>query len=237
VPSTTDTTVIVSAYQEAERLPATLAALARAFPGARLVVADDGSRDATPQVAESAGVELVRTPRTIGKGGAMTLAAERVLRDWKAEAGVVVLCDGDLGDTAVELAALAAAVRGDRCDLAIGRFARRVGGGFGVALGFSRWATRRLGGVELEAPISGQRALSVEALRSVLPFGPRFGMETAMNIDAARAGLRIVEFELPLAHRATGRSLGGFVHRARQLSDFMLVYLSRRRPWTGSGAR
>jgi hypothetical protein len=40
-----------------------------------------------------------------------------------------------------------------------------------------------------------------------------------MTIDAARAGLRVHEVELPLRHRATGRDLRGFVHRARQLRD------------------
>jgi glycosyltransferase involved in cell wall biosynthesis len=221
-----DTIVIVSAYQEADRLESTLAALAHAFPGARVVVADDGSRDGTDQVALGAGVELVRTPRTIGKGGAMTRAAERVM---DAGARVYVLCDGDLGETARELTPLASAVADGRCDLAIAVFARRVGGGFGAAIGFSRWATRRLAGLELSAPISGQRALRGDVLRAVTPFAPRFGMETAMNVDAARAGFRVCEVELDLAHRATGRTLGGFVHRIRQLADFLLVYLDRRR--------
>jgi hypothetical protein len=36
------------------------------------------------------------------------------------------------------------------------------------------------------------------------------------------------EYELELSHRATGRTLGGFVHRGRQLIDFGRVYLSRR---------
>lgn len=220
-----DITVIVSAYQEEQRLPATLRALGEAFPGARLVVADDGSRDRTPDVVRAAGVELVRTSRTIGKGGAMTAAAQSVLTD---ERSLVVLCDGDLGETARELPALAAAVRNGWCDLAIARFARRVGGGFGVALGFSRWATRRRSGVTLEAPISGQRAMRAEVLRTVVPFAGRFGMETAMNIDAARGGLRISEIELDLSHAATGKTLRGFLHRARQLKDFVLVYLDRR---------
>jgi hypothetical protein len=117
---------------------------------------------------------------------------------------------------------------GESADLAIGVFARRVGGGVGAALGFSRWATRKLGDVELRAPISGQRALRGELLPSLLPFAPRFGMETAMNIDAARAGYRIAEVELDLEHRATGKTLRGFVHRFRQLADFAAVYLDRR---------
>ena len=56
--------MIVSAYDEADRLPGTLAALGDAFPGARVLVADDGSRDRTPHVALQAGAELVRSART-----------------------------------------------------------------------------------------------------------------------------------------------------------------------------
>jgi hypothetical protein len=155
-----------------------------------------------------------------------TLAARRVVEGEAAQ--VVVLCDGDLGDSAAQLPALVDAVRRGDGDLAVGAFARREGGGFGIALGFARWAVRRRAGIELTSPISGQRAMRLDVLRPVLPFAPAFGMETAMNIDAARAGYRIVEVELQLAHRATGRTLGGFVHRFRQLVDFARVYVSRR---------
>ena len=221
--------VIVAAYNEADRLPATLAAVRSAFPDARVLVADDGSVDGTEHAALQAGVELVRSPVTIGKGGVCTLAARRVLEGDGTPPEVVVLCDGDLGPSAGELPRLVAALDVDGgADLAIGAFARRVGGGVGAALGFSRWATRRLGGVELGAPISGQRALRTALLPALLPFAPRFGMETAMNIDAARAGHRIVEVELDLEHRATGRTLGGFAHRFRQLLDFARVYRDRR---------
>ena len=40
-----------------------------------------------------------------------------------------------------------------------------------------------------------------------------------MTIDARRAGLEVAEVELDLRHRATGRDLGGFLHRGRQLRD------------------
>jgi glycosyltransferase involved in cell wall biosynthesis len=224
-----ETIVIVSAFDEADRLPATLAALSDAFPGARVLVADDGSRDQTPHVALQAGAELVRSARMIGKGGATTLAAQRVLaRALEPEPPVIVLCDGDLGESAAQLPALVAAVRDGGLDLAIARFRVKVGGGFGFAVKFSRWATRRLTGLELAAPISGQRALRGAVLPVVVPFGARFGMETAMNIDAARAGFRVGEVELDLAHRATGKTLRGFLHRLRQLKDFALIYLDRR---------
>ncbi|MDX6698087.1 MAG: hypothetical protein QOE65_1484 [Solirubrobacteraceae bacterium] len=225
-----DTIVIVSAHDEADRLADTLSALERAFPGARVIVADDASTDGTAHVALQAGAEVVRSPRNVGKGGATTLAAQRVLaRALEPDPPTIVLCDGDLGESARELGALAAAVGdGGELDLAIARFRVKVGGGFGFAVNFSRWATRRLTGLELAAPISGQRAMRGPVLAVVVPFAARFGMETAMNIDAARAGFRIGEVELDLEHRATGKTVRGFTHRFRQLADFALVYANRR---------
>ena len=224
------TVVVVCAHDEADSLPATLTALAGAFPGARVVVADDASTDATPAIARAAGAEVVRAPRNLGKGGAATLAARHVLAEADSpRPPVFVLCDADLRDSAAHLPRLAAAVRAGAADLVVGGFARREGGGFGVALGFARWAVRRRAGLLLDAPISGQRALSAAALRAAVPFAPRFGMEIGMTVDVARAGLRVLEIELPLSHRATGRTLRGFLHRGRQLGDFALVYLARRR--------
>jgi glycosyltransferase involved in cell wall biosynthesis len=230
---TPEIAVVVSAYNEADRLGDTLAAVREAFPGARVMVADDFSSDATPQVAEQAGAELVRAHKHLGKGGANTLAVGRLLSRGGPGAGnlpVVVLCDGDLGASARQLPRLVEALERDEGDLAVATFARRVGGGFGFALGFSRWAIRRRTGGALEpvAPISGQRALKPEVVPAVLPFAPGFGMETAMTIDAHRAGFRLVEVELALEHRATGRTAAGFLHRFRQLLSFARVYVSRR---------
>jgi glycosyltransferase involved in cell wall biosynthesis len=223
-----DPVFLLTARNEADRLPATLAALARAFPGARVLVADDGSSDATAAVAAAGGAEVVSAPRPLGKGGAATLAAQRLLPlAAQPDAPVIVFCDGDLADSAAELTRLVEEVRGGHADLAVAAFARRVGGGFGWALGFARWAIRRRCGLTLNAPISGQRALRAELLTHVVPFAPRFGMEIGMTIDVARAGYRVAEVELPLAHRATGRSLRGFLHRGRQLRDFVAVYRSR----------
>jgi glycosyltransferase involved in cell wall biosynthesis len=221
-------TVIIAARNEADRLPATLAALERAFPGARVVVGDDGSTDATAAAARAIGAEVVEAGRNLGKGKVATLAARRALEGDPGAADPVLLCDADLGDSAERLAQLVDAVDSGAGDLVVAAFARRVGGGFGLAVGAARRALRARSGLELEAPISGQRALRAEVLRAVLPFAPGFGMEVGMTIDAHRAGFRVVELELELEHRATGRSPRGFAHRARQLLDIVRVYVSRR---------
>jgi glycosyltransferase involved in cell wall biosynthesis len=220
--------VIVAARNEADRIGSTVAALRAAFPAAAIWVADDASTDGTAEVAMAAGARVVSRGRPHGKGANVTAAAEAALSD-EVTPELVLLCDGDLGDSAAQLAPLVAAVEDGECDLAVAAFGRRVGGGFGLALGFARWAIRRLCGFEAEAPISGQRAMRVEALRAALPFARGYGMEIGMTVDAVRAGYRIGEYELDLSHRATGRTVAGFVHRARQLIDFTRAYMSRRR--------
>jgi glycosyltransferase involved in cell wall biosynthesis len=220
-------TVVVSAWNEADRIEATLGALREALPGARIVVADDHSSDATAQTAHAAGAEVVTAPKRLGKGGATTLAVRAAL-DGAAPPAPLLLCDGDLGATARQLPRLLDALERGDGDLVVARFARRVGGGFGVVLRFARFAIRRRAGVEPDAPISGQRALRPEVAAAVLPFAHGFGMETAMTIDAVRAGFRLAEVELELEHRATGKTAAGFVHRFRQLLDIVRVYAARR---------
>jgi glycosyltransferase involved in cell wall biosynthesis len=221
--------VIVAAHNEAARIGATLEALAGAFPGAQIVVADDASSDCTAEVALSWGAQVVSRRKPHGKGANVTAAVQTVLdRADEPDPPTFLLCDADLGPSAGELAGLVEAVARGDCDLAVGAFRERLGGGFGIARGFARWAIERRCGYRAEAPISGQRAMAAEVLRAVLPFAKGYGMETGMTIDAVRAGFRLREIELDLEHRATGRNVGGFLHRARQLRDFGRAYASRR---------
>jgi glycosyltransferase involved in cell wall biosynthesis len=223
-----DLAAIVAAHNEADRIEATVRALRTAFPGAAIWVADDASTDATAELALAAGAQVVRRGRSHGKGGNVGAAVEAALSVVEPPR-LVLLCDGDLGGSAAQMVPLVEAVERGECDLAVAAFARRVGGGFGLALGFARWAIRRLCGAQTTAPISGQRAMRTETLRACLPFAAGFGMEIGITVDAVRAGYRLGEYELDLEHRATGRTLGGFLHRGKQLRDFARVYLSRMR--------
>ena len=219
--------VIVAARNEADRIGETVRALRAEFPSAAVWVADDASEDGTAELALAAGAQVVSRGRPHGKGANVTAAAEAAL---SAETPrLVLLCDGDLGASAARLAPLVEALERGECDLAVAAFSHRVGGGFGLALGFARGAIQRLCGAETAAPISGQRALRVEALQATLPFAAGFGMEIGMTVDAVRGGYRLREYELDLEHRATGRDAAGFLHRAVQLRDFVRVYAARRR--------
>jgi hypothetical protein len=201
--------VLVAARDEEATISRTVESLREAFPGAEVIVADDGSRDGTAAAAERAGARVLRLPPR-GKGQALTLA-EQV-----APMGRILLVDADLeGD----LSSLADA----DSDLAIAAFMERQGGGFGIAKHAGRMLVRALSGFSPKAPLSGQRALSRAARDACFPLAAGFGCEVRMTIDAVRGGLRVSEPELPLRHRVTGRDPAGFAHRGRQLLDAFLA--------------
>jgi hypothetical protein len=200
-------TILVAARDEEDVIGQTVDTLRRSFPDAEVIVADDGSRDRTADVAETAGAIVLRLARR-GKGQALS-AAERA-----APPGRLLLCDADL---AGDLTPLASA----DSDLTVAAFAERVGGGFGIAKRVARELIDLLGGVDTREPLSGQRAASPAARAACFPLAAGFGCEVRMTIDAARSALEIRELELPLRHRTTGRDVRGFLHRARQLRDIV----------------
>lgn len=204
--------VVIPAFNEAERLPSTIRALQR-LPGfGEVIVVDDGSTDQTAEVARRAGASVVRFPDNRGKGAALQAGVNAASGD------VLVLLDADLGDTASEAARLTAPVVQGEADLVIAAFQRGEGpSGFGLAEAAARACLRRLTGRHWQSPLSGQRAMSRRVLEAVGGFAPGFGVEVALTVDAVRAGLRVLEVPVAMQHRKTGRDLRGFFHRARQL--------------------
>ena len=201
--------VLVAARDEEQRIARTVRQLRASFPTTVVIVADDGSRDTTAATARAAGATVVSLRRR-GKGQALTLA-ER-----ECPAGPLILCDADVqGDLRPLI--------GTGADLAIAAFTRRRRGGLGLAKRTARALVRALGGLDVEEPLSGQRALSVEGRAALFPVAAGFGVETRMTIDAARAGLVVREVEIDLGHRATARDLSGFLHRGRQLAELLLA--------------
>jgi len=217
---------IVPAHDEAERIAQTVRATL-SVPGIdRVLVVDDGSSDDTADEAMDAGAEVLRLSVNRGKGAALE-AGVSLLPD---DAEVVLFLDADLGASAAEAAALLEPVRAGEADMSIATFpAPARPAGFGIVLRLARWGIRRYGGLEVQAPLSGQRALTRACLASVGPFAAGFGVEVTLTVRAARAGCSVLEVPTTMRHAATGRDLAGFVHRGRQFIDVAraLARLSR----------
>lgn len=188
-----------------------------------VVVVDDGSTDATGSEALAAGATVLRSRGRNGKGGALEGALRRL-----EPADVWLLADGDLGATAAGLVRLVEVVSSGGADLAIAVLPPARSGGFGLVKRTAAHLIRGQSGFRASEPLSGQRALTGHALEAVRPLASGFGVETAMTIDAVRAGLRVVEIPIEgLEHRPTYRNLSGFLHRGRQGWDIAKAVLPR----------
>lgn len=208
---------LVPAHDEGDRVGRTVRALASLEEVGEVIVVDDGSRDATAAVALAAGATVLRIPRRLGKGGALEGALRRL-----PPADVWLFADADLQESASELVPVLREVVEGRADLAVAVLPPQVSGGLGTVRRFAARAILLLTGFASSQPLSGQRAVRGAALGSCRPLASGFGVETAMTIDALRAGLVVREVPAPgLAHRATGRDLTGFVHRGRQGLDIL----------------
>jgi glucosyl-3-phosphoglycerate synthase len=207
------TVALVPARDGGATVGATVVALSGMAGVDRVVVVDDGSTDDTSAAASAVGASVVRLAANVGKAGAVAAGLRAV-----PEADLYLLVDADTGGSAAGAAPLLAPVVSGQADLAIGVLPAGVTGGAGLMRRVAGWGIRRACGFEARAPLSGQRAVRGDLLRS-LTLAARFGLETAMTIDAVRAGARVVEIDVDMWHRATGGSFRGLLHRAGQGVD------------------
>ncbi|MBU4555719.1 MAG: glycosyltransferase family 2 protein, partial [Actinobacteria bacterium] len=119
---------LIPAYNEADRIGTTVSAVMRVPQIDRIVVVDDGSSDGTGDAARLAGAEVLSLPMNAGKGGALDAGYEFVA----AEARIIVLLDGDLGETAAQASLLLVPILSGSADMSIARFPRPANkAGFG----------------------------------------------------------------------------------------------------------
>lgn len=214
---------VVPAYNEEQRIAVTLEAIKDIPEVTRILVVNDGSTDGTSAVARASNVDVLDLPQNMGKGGALTRAADYIKED------IVLLLDADLGETAREGARLLPPVLKDEADITVAVFPS-VGkkGGFGLVKGLAAWAIAREG-LRVREPLSGQRAMKASVYKDLLPFYSGYGIETGMTIRALRKGYRVVEVPVNMAHAETGKDIKGFIHRGRQFVDVARVILRESR--------
>ena len=228
---------ILPAKDEADRIAATVAAV-RAIPGVDLVVVvDDGSSDATAELAREAGAEVARHARNRGKAAAMTTGAAHVARREGVEGTTprpLLFVDGDLEASAANLGVLVPPVLEGRADMTIATLPpqKTAGGGHGFVVRLARNGIRDLTGFSAVQPLSGMRCISRPAFDAATPLARGWGVEVGLTVDVLLAGLRVEEVPCELHHRVSGKDWRGQLHRARQYRDVALA-LARRRARRG----
>ena len=111
--------IIIPAYNEEKRLPATLRTVkayleATSWEFAEVVVVDDGSRDGTAELAGKAGVRVLKNPGNRGKGYSVRHGMLEAKGEW------LLFSDADLSTPIEELEKLWSAVEREQAQAAIG---------------------------------------------------------------------------------------------------------------------
>ncbi len=200
-----DLVAVIPALNEEGSIAAVVGHLLRAGVGL-VLVADNGSTDATAAVAAGAGAEVVAAPRR-GYGSACLAALARV----PADARAVVFCDADGADDLDRLADVCGPVLRDEADLVIGSRAlghcapgaltppQRIG---------NRVATLLLGLLfrRRVTDLGPFRCVAAAALPRLAMRDQAYGWTAEMQTKALRLGLRYREVAVDARVRTAGTS-------------------------------
>jgi glycosyltransferase involved in cell wall biosynthesis len=195
--------VLIPAFDEAATIGSVLERIGALALDAEIIVVDDGSTDATPEIlarwqAENASAVVVQQPNR-GKGAAIRSALTR------ATAEICVIQDADVEYDPADLPRLIEPLAQDRADAVYGSrlspgtpreaFGRRqLFGNQAISL-----VTRILYGTTLSDVETGYKAFRTAALRSLPLTEDGFAIEAEITAWACRTGLRIEE--VPISYR------------------------------------
>jgi glycosyltransferase involved in cell wall biosynthesis len=188
-----DCWVVVSAHNEARHIADVVRRIQRqGFP--HVIVADDGSQDRTARTAKAAGALVVSHTVNLGKGAAMKSGADYAVAH---HARAIIFLDGDGQHKPEELP----------------HFVRELNNGYAIVFGYRKRTgnmpfVRRLGGwflstfirivynMDLKDVLSGYRAMTTAAYRTVRWNARDYSVESEMIARAGKACLRYTQFEI-----------------------------------------
>ena len=208
-----NTLVFVPAWNEEANLPAVLDELGATLPNADVLVVDDGSTDATAEVARAHGAEVLSFSENRGLREGIAAGYRYAAEQGYWFAGRV---DADGQHPAEELERLLERVRSGDCDVAVGsRFAS--GDGY-EPFRYTSSASRRFGTAVLRRalqPVLGRRfldatsgmyAVSAKAMPVLAePYGSG-APEVEALLRLRSAGLQVQEVPVRMRERAGGES-------------------------------
>ena len=203
--------VIIPAFNEEETVAVVVQAALQLTP--EVIVASDGSSDATARVAREAGAQVVELSENGGKGKALGAALDAT------DAEFIVMLDADLtGLTLEHLHALLEPVRSGALDMSIGVF---DGGGF-----VTDW------GNKLTPNLSGQRVARREWLLTVPHLTEERWPEPAITAHLKATGARWDYVVLPNVAQVVKEKKRGFWKGAGARTKMyaqLLTYRARRK--------
>jgi glycosyltransferase involved in cell wall biosynthesis len=191
--------VVIPAHNE-ERFIGSVVLKARQIVDAVIVI-DDGSSDATAEIAEAAGAVVVRHEGNKGKGVALNTG---FIKAKSYNPDVVITLDGDWQHLPEEMTLVAAPVLRGEADIVVGsRYLERTSD-VPVQRVIGHWGftslTNLVSGVSLTDSQSGYRAFSRAALENLSFSSNSFSVESEMQFLAKDHQLRVIEVPITIRY-------------------------------------
>ncbi len=229
---------VVPAYNEAGSIGAVVSEIRAADSGLEVIVVDDGSTDATAQLALRAGATVLTLPYNLGIGAAVQTGLQ-----YACENGfeLAVQIDGDGQHDPRELAQLCSPVLAGQADIAVGtrfggarRYRPSVARRIGIALfaGLVSVIVRQ----RVTDTTSGFRAMNRRGICLFASDYPHDYPEVEATVLVFRHRLRMVEVPVAMRTRVAGRSsITAFrsLYYMGKVSLALFVGLLRPRPAAG----
>ncbi|MDL5365243.1 glycosyltransferase family 2 protein [Xanthomonas sp. NCPPB 2654] len=189
--------IILPAKNEVAGLSRTLPRLREEMPDAEIIVVDDGSTDATAQVARDHGARVIGSPYSMGNGAAIKRGARAAGGD------ILVFMDADGQHDPGDIHKLLAKL-GQGYDMVVG--ARDSSGQASVHRGlanrFYNWLASRMTGFEVKDLTSGFRAVRADRFREFLHLLPNgFSYPTTSTMAFFRSAYPVAYVPIPVAKR------------------------------------
>ncbi|MBE6512693.1 MAG: glycosyltransferase family 2 protein [Methanobrevibacter olleyae] len=177
-----------------------------------VIVVDDGSSDKTSEVAIEAGARVIKHSVNLGKGEALKSGFKAIGDD-----SIIITIDGDGQHNPNEIPDLIKPIIDDAADLVNG--SRYMNGPEENTPAYRRVgqkvldiATNISAGTKVTDSQSGFRAFSPKS-KNVFRFKDTgFGIESEMLVDAAEAGLKIVEVPITVRYDLDGSTKDPITH-------------------------
>ena len=198
---------LIPAHNEAANLAAVVAELRERRPDLDILVVDDGSTDATPELMDRLDVRWLRFPERLGVGSAMRAGLRYATR---LRYNVVVRMDGDGQHRANEIGALLVPIQEGRADVVLGS---RYAGSNVERARIIRIAERVLAaclsaltGRRVTDPTSGFCVMGPRAVRVLAEHHPTGYPEPELRLFLSRNALSVVEVPVRERSRLSGKT-------------------------------
>ncbi|MEK6714535.1 MAG: glycosyltransferase family 2 protein [Candidatus Omnitrophota bacterium] len=221
-----DTCVIIPAYNE-EKVIASLIERIKNI-GLTVVVVDDGSSDATADMAQAKGAVVLKSEKNQGKGSALRRGFEYAL---KSQYQTIVTLDADGQHNPESIKDFIQMRKKTNADMVVGNRMRntenmplaRI-----ITNRFMSWLISRASGQNIPDTQCGFRLIQKIVLENITLLAARYDMESEILIEAAKKGYKIESLPIETIYQGEKSQIHPVLDTLRFIKTYLRLLFTKK---------